>query len=255
MAAEFLCHARYRISSLSGILIVAEEYGLSVREFKRRVLEGVARAVREGVGVYYSTTEDEFATREYSKSAVLIVHDDSAGQRHFRSMTLRQQPLTSQYVEFMATGLLRLSTRLLSLKDEKIEGPQIRAKARQLEALAIRIRKVFGEVQREHGEESLYLNALSLVNVGEFDVSVPVTRQKIEVPLMELVMKLMGGAPDVMEFVKRVVDALPEGSLTEEVVLGTVENVAVDHDPPEIVDETRCAAQVVYGGLARWEAS
>jgi hypothetical protein len=71
---------------------------------------------------------------------------------------------------------------------------------------------------------------------------------------MELVMNLLGGAPDVTEFVKRVVDALPEGPLpegplTKEIVLGAVDKVAVDHDPPEIVDETRCAMQVVYGKL------
>ncbi|GEM_PF-5749402 len=234
---------------------MAKEYSLSVGEFKRRVLESVARAVREGVGVYYSTTEDEFSAREYSKPNALIVHDDSSEQRHLRSMTLRQRPLTLEYVEFMATGLLRLSTGLLSLKDDKIEGPQIRAKARQLEALAIRIRKVFGAVQREHGEDSPYLNALSLENVGVCDVWGPVTRERIEVPLMELVRNLMGGTSDVVEFVKRVVDALPAGPLTEEEVLDTIENVSVDHDPPEIVDETRCAAQVVYEGLVRWESS
>ncbi len=228
---------------------MAEEYRLSIREFKRRVLEGVARAVREGVGVYYSTTEDEFAAREYSKPASLIVHDDPAEQRHLRSTALRQQPLTSAYVEFMATGLLSLSAKLLSLKDDNIESPQIRAKARQLEALTIRIRKLFGEVQQEHGEESPYLTALSLANARESDVPVSVTRQMMEAPVMALVINLMGGTPDVTEFVKRVVDALPEGPLTPEGVLGVVDKVAVDQDPPEVVDETRCALEVVYEGF------
>ena len=228
---------------------MAEKYDLSIRAFKRRILEGVARAVREGVGVYYSTTEDEFAAREYSKPGSLIVHDDPAEQRHLRASALRQEPLTSSYVEFIATGLLRLSTNLLNLKDDKIESPQIRGKARQLEALAIRIRKVFGEVQQEHGEESPYLTELSLANIGTSDTPVSVTRRMMETPVMALVINLMGGAPDVTEFVKRVVDALPEGALTEEILLGTLDSVAVDHDPPEIVDETRCALQVVYGKL------
>ncbi len=228
---------------------MADSYDLSIREFKRRVLQGVARAVREGVGVYYSITEDEFSSREYSTPDSLLVHDDPAEQRHLRSTALRQQSLTAVYVEFMATGLLRLSTNLLSLKDDKIESPQIRAKARQLEALAIRVRKVFGEVQLEHGEESPYLTALSLANVGASEGLLAVTRQVMEVPVMELVMNLLGGAPDVTEFVKRVVNALPEGPLTEEIVLGAVDKVAVDHDPPEIVDETHCAMQVVYGKL------
>ena len=228
---------------------MAEHYRLSVGEFKRRVLEGVARAVREGVGLYYSMTEDELAASEYSQPHSLIIHDDPAEQRHLRATALRRRPLTLAYVEHMTTGLLGLGTKLLNLKNDKIESPQIRAKARQLEALSICIRKVFGEVQQEHGEESPYLAALSLAKAGVSDSPVSVTRQMMEAPVMALVINLMGGTPDVTEFVKRVVDALPEGPLTEKVVLGIVDKVAVDHDPPEVVDETRCALEVVYGKL------
>ena len=181
--------------------ILPEQHTLSVGEFKRRVLEGVARAVREGVGVYYSITEDDFAANEYSKPGSLIVRDDPAEQRHVRSSTLRQESLTSTYVEFMTTGLLKLSADLLGLKKENIESPQIRAKTRQLDALTLRIRKVFGEVQQEHGEESPYLMELSLAHARAPDVAFLVTRKTIKVPLIELMMNLMGSSPDVMEFV------------------------------------------------------
>ncbi len=229
---------------------MARQYKLSIGEFKRRVLQGVARAVREGVGVLYSTTEDEFAELMCSAPESPIAHHDLAEARHQRSSGLRQQPLTQGYVEFMSAGLLTLSEKLLGLKDDNIESPQIRAKARQLEALTVRIRKVFGEVQQEHGEESPYLNALSRAQRSRADGPVSVTREMMEIPVTELVMNLMGSTRDVMEFVKRVTDALPNGSLTEEVILYTLERVSEDHDPPEVVEETRCAFQVVFGGLA-----
>ena len=47
------------------------------------------------------------------------------------------------------------------------------------------------------------------------------------------------------------VAAFPEGSFTEEDTIAALDSVTLDHDPPEIIDETRCALQVVYGSLTQ----
>ena len=54
-------------------LVVAEQYRLSVSEFIRRVLEGVVRAMREGVGIYDAATDDEFAARHYNRPRSMIM--------------------------------------------------------------------------------------------------------------------------------------------------------------------------------------
>ncbi len=230
---------------------MAENYSLSVSEFKRRVLEGVARAVREGVGVYYSTTEDEFAAREYAGDSSLCIKNDPAKQRHLQATALRRQLLTKGYVDFMTSGLHKLSKDLLRLREENIESPQIRAKARQLDALTIRIRKVFGEVQEEHGEKNNYLISLGFTNQEKNNKSSRVTRQIMEEPVTELVINLLGSTSDVIGFVQRVISVLPDGALTEEILFTALDSVTTDHDPPEVVDEIRCALQVVYEGFTQ----